>query len=666
MDVDVTDPERALAEQDPSAGAGCCRPAWWWSQGEPATCWVHVPDGDPARLEVELEDGTWRRLDQIDHWVEPRESTGRRVGEATFEVPGDLPLGYHTLHAQPRRQQGHRHPDRHPRLAGTARTVPTRGRSWGFAAQLYSVRSRASWGVGDLADLADLAAWSAAGSAPTTCWSTRCTPPSRCPRWSRRPTCPRPGASSTRSTSASSGSPSTPTCRRPTRTVDGCARGARSSSEDVIDRDASWAAKRAALQLVHGCRAAPARGGVRRLPGAARRGPAPVRDLERARRGARQRLPGLAGRAAGRRRRPRSPRSRRRTPTASTSSTWLQWVARRAAAGAQAKAVGAGMSLGTMHDLAVGVHPGGADVGGCATLRHGIQVGAPPDPYNQIGQNWSQPPWRPDRLEELAYAPFRDLIAAVLRHAGGVRVDHIIGLFRLWWIPEGHPPSEGTYVRYDHEALVGVLALEAHRAGAVVVGEDLGVVEPSGRATTSPRAASWAPRSSGSSGTARAAAARGALAGVLPGLGHHPRPAAVRRLPGRRPRAAPAPARAPPGRLDEELAAADAERESWLAEVRRAPASRREPRSRRPSSALHRYLTLTPARLLCVALTDAVGDRRTQNQPGTTDEYPNWRVPLSGPDGAPPAGGRARLAARRRVGWSGTGPVGPPRGRVPP
>ena len=70
------------------------------------------------------------------------------------------------------------------------------------------------------------------------------------------------------------------------------------------------------------------------------------------------------------------------------------------------------------------------------------------------------------------------MLRAVLRDAGGLRVDHIIGLFRLWWVPEGHDPGDGAYVRYDHEALIGILALEAARAGAVVVGEDLGVVEP--------------------------------------------------------------------------------------------------------------------------------------------------------------------------------------------
>ena len=177
---------------------------------------------------------------------------------------------------------------------------------------------------------------------------------------------------------------------------------------------------------------------------------------------------------------------------------------------------------------------------------HGIEVGAPPDAYNQHGQDWSQPPWRPDRLAETGYEPFRRMVSTVLRHAGGIRVDHVIGLFRLWWIPEGHGPTEGTYVRYDHEAMVGILALEAHRAGALVVGEDLGTVEPWVRDYL---------RERGILGTSilwfefewdaeRRAAAAGAVAGVLPRLGHHPRPAADGRLSGRRP--CPAPRRARP------------------------------------------------------------------------------------------------------------------------
>lgn len=98
--------------------------------------------------------------------------------------------------------------------------------------------------------------------------------------------------------------------------------------------------------------------------------------------------------------------------------------------------------------------------------------------YNQLGQNWSQPPWSPVYLAEHAYQPLRDMARTVLRHAGALRVDHIIGLFRLWWIPEGMGADQGAYVRYDHEAMVGIVMLEAYRAGAVIIGEDLGTVEP--------------------------------------------------------------------------------------------------------------------------------------------------------------------------------------------
>src|SRR5690606_6637534 len=138
-----------------------------------------------------------------------------------------------------------------------------------------------------------------------------------------------------------------------------------------------------------------------------------------------------------------------------------------------------GMELGIMHDLAVGVDAGGADAWALQdVLAPGVTAAAPPDEFNQLGQDGSQPPSRPDRLTECGYDPFRAMVAAVLRHAGGVRIDHIIGLFRLWWIPAGAPPTDGTYVHYDHETMVGIVALEAARVGAVVVGEDLGTVEP--------------------------------------------------------------------------------------------------------------------------------------------------------------------------------------------
>jgi len=190
-------------------------------------------------------------------------------------------------------------------------------------------------------------------------------------------------------------------------------------------------------------------------------------------------------------------------------------------------------------------------------------------------------------------------------------------------------------VRYDHEALVGVLALEAHLAGAVVVGEDLGVVEPSARDYL---------RSRGLLGTSILWFERDDHGDPLPAerwrelclasVTTHDLPPTAGYLAGEHVRL-----RDRLGlltrSLDEEVAADDAERESWLAELRARDLLGDGAGVEETVEALHRYLVLTPARLLNVALTDAVGDHRTQNQPGTTDEYPNWRVPLSGPDGTP-------------------------------
>jgi 4-alpha-glucanotransferase len=407
-------------------------------------------------------------------------------------------------------------------------------------------------------------------------------------------------------------------------------------ARDEIDRDTSWTAKREALELVHAVPRSESREQAFRAYCAAE-GDA-LRDFATWRVLA-------AEHGTDFRTWPADLRDLGSTAVASVRTwredavdfeMWLQWVLDEQLAAAQARATGAGMALGTMHDLAVGVHPGGADAWRLrSTYAEGVQVGAPPDPFNQLGQDWSQPPWQPDRLEEEGYAPFRDLVAAVLRHAGGVRVDHVIGLFRLWWIPAGMPASEGTYVRYDHEALIGVLALEAHRAGAVVVGEDLGVVEPSARDYL---------RSRGILGTSILWFERDHAGNPLPAerwrelclasVTTHDLPPTAGYLAGDHVRL-----RERLGLLTrpvaEEQVADDAERESWLAELRRRGLLPDDADVEQTVAALHAYLALTPARLRCVALTDAVGDRRTQNQPGTVDEYPNWRVPLAGPDGTP-------------------------------
>jgi 4-alpha-glucanotransferase len=291
-----------------------------------------------------------------------------------------------------------------------------------------------------------------------------------------------------------------------------------------------------------------------------------------------------------------------------------------------------------VHDLAVGVHPEGADTWALqSVLAQNVNVGAPPDAFNQVGQDWSQPPWRPDRLAEAGYLPYRDMLRTVLRHAGGIRVDHVIGLFRLWWVPEGRTAAEGTYVRFDHEALVGILALEAWRAGALVVGEDLGTVEPWARDYLADRGVLgtsilWFERDDHGEPRPPETWRRLCLATVTT----HDLPPTAGYLAGEHIRI-----RAGLGLLtrsvSEETAVDEADRASWLALLveRGWLAAGAERDVEAVTVALHRALAATPSRLLGVALTDVVGEVRAMNQPGTHGEYPNWQVPLADGAGTP-------------------------------
>jgi 4-alpha-glucanotransferase len=110
-------------------------------------------------------------------------------------------------------------------------------------------------------------------------------------------------------------------------------------------------------------------------------------------------------------------------------------------------------------------------------LADGVSVGAPPDEFNSQGQDWGSPPLVPWRLRDADYEPFIQSIRATMAGAGGLRIDHVMGLFRLWWVPAAGGPKEGAYVRYPAEDLLDIVALESHRNEAIVVGEDLGTVE---------------------------------------------------------------------------------------------------------------------------------------------------------------------------------------------
>ena len=644
LDVDASTAEaaaRALEEKHRLRWSRMLPPCLAMREHRTGSIEVHVPHGDPAETWIELETGGSRGpLRQLENWSPPQEIGGELVGEASFEISADLPLGYHTLHA--------RSYDRHatmpliitPVWLGFPERMGER-RAWGLAAQLYSVRSRQSWGVGDVSDLEDLAVWSAGEHGADFVLVN--------PLHAAEPVAPM------------EPSPYLPTSRRFANPiylrVERIVEYALLSDEQraevdqhrvelkvrlaqshPIDRNRSWTAKRKALQIIFSVPRTPGREAsfkaYRRREG---RGltdyatwcalaetygpdfgewPAELQDPES------PLVAGFAAEHTGR----------------IDFHCWLQWLLDEQLASAHQAGLRAGMAIGVMHDLAVGVSQYGADAWGLQrSYAAGITVGAPPDPYNQNGQDWNQPPWRPDRLAATAYAPFREMVSTILRHAGGIRVDHVIGLFRLWWIPAGAGPTGGTYVRYDYEAMVGILALEAHRAGALVVGEDLGTVEPWVRHYLRERgilgtSILWFEFDWDGDGSPLAPETWREY--CLASVTTHDLPPTAAYLAGDHVRL-----RDRLGVLTrplaDELAVDEAEREAWLNNLRRHGLLLDHATEQETVEALHRYLTLTPSRLLCVSLTDAVGDRQAQNQPGTLDEYPNWRVPLTGPDGSP-------------------------------
>ncbi|WP_127130601.1 4-alpha-glucanotransferase [Georgenia sp. SYP-B2076] len=593
---------------------------------------VHVPDGESVTVHVELEGGARRVLAQRDAQVEPRDVDGVLTARTTVVLPADLPEGWHEIVAEISGAGTFTTalavtPDRLPEPSGAT------SRGWGFMAQLYSVRSARSWGVGDLADLAELTSFFGELGAdfllinplhaaePTG----HMTPSPYLPVTRRfvNPLYIRPEQI-----------PETAYLPGPQRAlVEWAAEEVRpvNATTDPIDRDASWTAKRQALEVIH----------------AVGRSRSRQRSLARFRAAEGKGLEdfalwcALTEKYAGRRwpdeltdvHSPFVARARRDLADRVDFYAWLQWVADEQLAHAQRVAKESGMGMGVMHDLAVGVHPDSADAWAQREVfAQGIGVGAPPDMYNQQGQNWHQPPWRPDALARTAYAPLRDMARTVLRHAGAVRVDHIMGLFRLWWIPAGMGAGDGTYVRYDHEAMVGVLMLEAARAGAVVIGEDLGTVEPWVRDYLTERgvlgtSVLWFEKDEHNQ--PREPEEYRHL--VLATVDTHDLPPAAGYLAEEH-----VDLRERLGLLMDPVAKvrleARMERERMIARLREHGLVGAAPTEREIIEALHAYIVRTPAVLVGVSLTDAVGERRTQNQPGTDTEYPNWKVPLA--DGA--------------------------------
>ena len=517
-----------------------------------------------------------------------------------------------------------------------------RTRSWGFAVQLYSVRSAGSWGHGDLRDLADLAAWSARELGAGFVLINPLHAAEPLPPVSTSPYLPM---------SRRWVSPlylriedipeyqelSQPERERLARLSQPLRDASRTSA--LIDRDAVWSAKREALDMLRkvplsdersaALEAFRARHGRALADWAAwcalaevhgpdyRTWPEAVRDPRAAQ--VLVRYGDLAAR--------------------SDFHTWVQWLVASQVEAAQAAAKDAGMTIGLIADLAIGAHPGGADAwAGQEFFASGFTVGAPPDAFNQRGQDWSLPPMHPRALAAAGYRPLADLIGANLGLGGGLRIDHVMGLSRLWWIPEGQPPTAGAYVHYDAPATLGTLARAAKADGSIVIGEDLGTVEPWLRDALAERGVLgtmllWFERGWSGEPLAPPWWRRGSMVTVST----HDLPPAAAFLSGSQ-----VTDRLKLGLLTrteaEERAEADRTVNDWIGALENQgllPEGQR-PTADQFTAALYGYLARTQALLIAVNLAEAAGETRSQNMPGTTgDAHPNWRLPLCGPDGTP-------------------------------
>lgn len=387
--------------------------------------------------ELTLEDGTRLRIDG--------------------PLPPDLPWGYHDFR-----------PDGGQR---TVQWIVTPGLclvpepTWGWAVQLYAARSQASWGIGDLADLRELAEWSAGQGAGLVVLNPLGAD------WPVPPQQPSPYYPSSRRflNPLYLRIEEIPGAERLGPALEKLAAAGRAlGAERRIDRGSVFRLKQEALEAIWA-----GFSGDRDFEDYCRRRRCEIEPFAT--------YCALAAQFGGdwrawpaQYRRPSSAAVGRFAadhPRQVQFHQWLQWLLeRQLAAAAQV--------LPLVQDLPVGFNPAGADAWVWQDLLAGdCTIGAPPDGFNPAGQDWAVPPFVPHRLRAARYEPLVQTLRAMLRHARGLRIDHVMGLFRLYWIPQGFGPARGAYVRYRADELLGILALESRRAGAFVVGEDLGTVE---------------------------------------------------------------------------------------------------------------------------------------------------------------------------------------------
>ena len=576
---------------------------------------VRVPEGAVVTLAVLLEDGGEVDVPVAGTVAERADAAVRRP----VRLPA-LPHGWHRLRATVDGVQTEA-----VLVVAPARIALPEGltRTWGWMLQLYSLRSDQSWGMGDYGDLRTVLDAAAADGAGLVLLN---------PLHAETPVTP---------LNPSPYSPSSRRFRSPVYLRIDDVPELVAAPDDVraavvalrpptdperIDRDAVWSAKLAALELLWPLHRAEDLAVFRAAQGESLEGFAVFCALAEQHATPWQSWPAEL-------RHPDSPAvacARAEHDERVAFWCWVQLLVDEQLAGLRRD-----LAVGVVHDLAVGVDAGGADAWALQdALALGTTVGAPPDSFNQQGQDWGLPPWRPDRLAELGYAPFRDVVRRCLRSAGGLRIDHVMGLFRLWWVPQGASAADGTYVHYDSEALLGVLALEASRAGALVVGEDLGTVEDRVRDDLAGTgvlgsAVLWFERDEDTGAFLPPHQWRElALASVTT----HDLPTAAGFLAEEQVRV-----RDELGQLgmpvEQERARVREEREQLLAML--TATGLLEACAGDVVLAMHAALAASPCRLVLAAFGDAVGDLRQPNLPGTVDQYPNWRLPVADGRGRP-------------------------------
>jgi (1->4)-alpha-D-glucan 1-alpha-D-glucosylmutase len=338
---------------------------------------------------------------------------------------------------------------------------------------------------------------------------------------------------------------------------------------------------------------------------------------------------------------------------------WLQWQADLQRAAVAERARRSGLAIGLYTDLAVSVDRGGAEAWAQQHLYAvSASVGAPPDIFNVAGQDWGLPPMIPQCLRDAAYAPFIATLRANMRSAGALRIDHVMGLLRLYWVPSGATPADGAYVRYPLADLLGLLALESERQQCLVIGEDLGTVPDEVRAALAANdVLSYRvllfERDAAGNFNAPSQYPEAALATAsthdLPTLagwwaGHD---IALRATHGHL---------GPQADLDAPMAARIADRGQLLAALDRAgllpegtPLDPRAVPALTPALAiaLQQFLARTPSALLAVQPEDTFGAIEQANLPGTTTQHPNWRRKLPVALDEVTADGRLHALAQR-------------------